>query len=563
MEQLSMPHSKKYATLFLLAVAAVAASSGTAAAQADAPTVRRLSVDEAVQLALEQNLGIAVERLNPQIQDMSVAQARSYWTPTFTTGMQGNLQDSPVTNALAGGQNKISDRRFTSQVGVTQILPTGANYSLSWNGQRSTTNNFFTNFNPLLNSYVAFSVTQPLLRNRTIDSYRQQLEVSRKDRAAADVSLQATTALTTRNVKNAYWDLAYARENLRTQQQSLDLAKRALADNEKRVQIGTMAPIDIVEAQSEVARNEESVIVAEAAIKQAEDRLRALIFNPSTPDFWTMTIEPSQSMPFAPIAVDADAAIRRAIGSRTDVQLAKNSIERSEVNLKFFRSQTLPEVNASLNYQATAVGGTTLTPLTSFPPTSFDRGILNQRSFGTVLGDVFSNAFPTWTFGLSVSYPIGASTQETNYSRATLQYQQAQKQLQNLELQIATQVRDAARQVQTNQKRVDSARAARDLAEQRLSAEEKKFAAGIQTSFFVFQAQRDLAQARTNEVRAIADFNKSVVDFEAIQDTSLTGNTPITSAATGTNPLGLTGVGGTVPGTTPGTTTTGSTTQVR
>jgi outer membrane protein TolC len=563
MEQLSMPHSKKYATLFLLAVAAVAASSGTAAAQADAPTVRRLSVDEAVQLALEQNLGIAVERLNPQIQDMSVAQARSYWTPTFTTGMQGNLQDSPVTNALAGGQNKISDRRFTSQVGVTQILPTGANYSLSWNGQRSTTNNFFTNFNPLLNSYVAFSVTQPLLRNRTIDSYRQQLEVSRKDRAAADVSLQATTALTTRNVKNAYWDLAYARENLRTQQQSLDLAKRALADNEKRVQIGTMAPIDIVEAQSEVARNEESVIVAEAAIKQAEDRLRALIFNPSTPDFWTMTIEPSQSMPFAPIAVDADAAIRRAIGSRTDVQLARNSIERSEVNLKFFRSQTLPEVNASLNYQATAVGGTTLTPLTSFPPTSFDRGILNQRSFGTVLGDVFSNAFPTWTFGLSVSYPIGASTQETNYSRATLQYQQAQKQLQNLELQIATQVRDAARQVQTNQKRVDSARAARDLAEQRLSAEEKKFAAGIQTSFFVFQAQRDLAQARTNEVRAIADFNKSVVDFEAIQDTSLTGNTPITSAATGTNPLGLTGVGGTVPGTTPGTTTTGSTTQVR
>lgn len=558
-----MPHSKKYATLFLLAVAAVAASSGTAAAQADAPTVRRLSVDEAVQLALEQNLGIAVERLNPQIQDMSVAQARSYWTPTFTTGMQGNLQDSPVTNALAGGQNKIADRRFTSQVGVTQILPTGANYSLSWNGQRSTTNNFFTNFNPLLNSYVAFSVTQPLLRNRTIDSYRQQLEVSRKDRAAADVSLQATTALTTRNVKNAYWDLAYARENLRTQQQSLDLAKRALADNEKRVQIGTMAPIDIVEAQSEVARNEESVIVAEAAIKQAEDRLRALIFDPSTPDFWTMTIEPSQSMPFAPVAVDADAATRRAIGSRTDVQLARNSIERSEVNLKFFRSQTLPEVNASLNYQATAVGGTTLTPITSFPPTTIDRGILNQRSFGTVLGDVFSNAFPTWTFGLSVSYPIGASTQETNYSRATLQYQQAQKQLQNLELQIATQVRDAARQVQTNQKRVDSARAARDLAEQRLAAEEKKFAAGIQTSFFVFQAQRDLAQARTNEVRAIADFNKSVVDFEAVQETSLTGNAAITSAATGTNPFGLTGAAGTAQGTTPGTTTTGSTTQIR
>lgn len=540
-----MRHQKKCVP-FVLALAAVAVTATTAAAQGASP-VRRLSVDEAVQLALEQNLGIAIERLNPQIQDTSVAQARSFWAPTFTTGLTGNLQDSPVTNALAGGQNKISDRRLTSQVGVSQVLPFGTNYQFSWNGQRSTTNNFFTNFNPLLNSNIAFSLTQPLLRNRTIDSFRQQLEVVRKDRAAADVSLRATTALTTRNVKNAYWDLAYARENLRTQQQSLDLAKRALADNEKRVQIGTMAPIDIVEAQSEVARNDEAVIVAEAAIKQAEDRLRALIFDPSAPDFWTVTIEPSQSMPFAPVAVDVDAAVRRAIGSRTDVQLAKNSIERSEVNLKFFKGQTLPEVNATLNYNAVGVGGSTLTPITSFPPTAVNRAVLSQRSFGSVLGDVFSNQFPTWTFGLTVSYPIGASTQEANYSRATLQYQQAQKQLKNLELQIATQVRDAARQVVTNQKRVDSARAARDLAEQRLAAEEKKFAAGIQTSFFVFQAQRDLAQARTNEVRAIADFNKSVVDFEAIQDTSLTGNAAITSAAQGTANTGL-GAGATAAG---------------
>ncbi len=533
-----MRHQMKCVSL-CLALAAVALTAGSAAAQGS--SVRRLSVDEAVQLALEQNLGIAIERLNPQIQDTSVAQARSFWVPTFTTGLTGNLQDSPVTNALAGGQNKITDRRVTSQLGVSQVLPFGTNYQFSWNGQRSTTNNFFTNFNPLLNSNVAFSLTQPLLRNRTIDSFRQQLEVVRKDRAAADVSLRATTALTTRNVKNAYWDLAFARENLRTQQQSLDLAKRALADNEKRVQIGTMAPIDIVEAQSEVARNEEAVIVAEAAIKQAEDRLRALIFDPSTPDFWTLTIEPSQAMPFAPVAVDADAATRRAIDARTDVQLAKNSIERSEVNLKFFKGQTLPEVNATLNYNAVGVGGSTLTPITSFPPTNVNRPVLSQRSFGSVLGDVFSNQFPTWTFGLTVSYPIGASTQEANYSRATLQYQQAQKQLKNLELQIATQVRDAARQVVTNQKRVDSARAARDLAEQRLAAEEKKFAAGIQTSFFVFQAQRDLAQARTNEVRAIADFNKSVVDFEAIQETSLTGAAAITSAAQGA--VG-TGVGG-------------------
>jgi outer membrane protein TolC len=521
---------KKYAT-FVLTAATVAGTASTALAQTDAPIVRRLSMDEAVKLALEQNLGIAVERFNPQIEDMWIAEARSYWLPTLTSSLQGVSQDNPATSVLAGGQTKITDNRFTTQLGVSQLLPFGTSYSLAWNGARSTTTNTFTNYNPLLNSYVAFNVTQPLLRNRTVDQYRQQLEISRKQRDASDVSLNATVVTTVRNVKNAYWDLAYSRENLRAQQQALDLAKRALADNEKRVQIGTMAPIDIVEAQSEVARNEESVIVAESDIKQAEDRLRALVFDPNTPDFWTTVLEPTDVMPFQPYAVDVEGAVRHALSTRTDVKLAQNTIEQNEVNVKYSRGQTLPEVNANLNYQSNAAGGTILAPITSFPPIG-ERGVLAERGFGTVLGDVFTNQYPAWTFGVSVSYPVGDSTQQTNLSRAELQVRQSQTQLRNLELQIATQVRDAGRQVITNLKRVDSARAARDLAEQRLAAEEKKFAAGIQISFFVFQAQRDLAQARTNEIKAIADYNKSIVDFEALQEASVLGTNASTVAGT-------------------------------
>ncbi|MGE3958317.1 MAG: TolC family protein [Vicinamibacterales bacterium] len=523
-----MRYSKTCASL-ALAAALLASHVAPAAAQT---TVRTLSVDEAVTLAIEQNLGIQIERINPQISDVAIAQARSFWVPTVSTSLQNNSQNTPASSFLSGGQTKITDSRFSTQVGVNQVLPTGASYSFAWNSARATSTNLFTNFNPLVSSNVAFSISQPLLRGRTIDSYRQQLQTSRKDREAADVSLRATIATTTRNVKNAYWDLAYARENLQAQQTSLDLAKRALADNEKRVQIGTMAPIDIVEAQSEVARNEEAVIVAEAAIKQAEDRLRALILNPSSPDFWTTSIEPSAAMPFTPISVDVEGAIRRAVGNRTDVQLAKNSLEKSDISLKFFRSQVLPDISANLSYQSNAVGGSQLTPI-SLVGTSGPRSIVAERGYGSVLGDLLTNAYPTWTFGVTLSYPLGGNTQETNLARARLQYSQAEAQLRNLEMQIGTQVRDAARQVLTNAKRVDSARAARDLAEQRLAAEEKKFAAGIQISFFVFQAQRDLAQARTNEIRAIADYNKSVVDFEAIQDTSLTGSAPITSAATG------------------------------
>lgn len=517
-----------------LTLFAVMLCASTAFSQSASGPVRRLSVDEAVALALEQNLGIKIERLNPQIQDVAVAQARSFWVPNFTSSLTNNSQNTPSTSIFSGGEDKITDSRFSSQIGVDQILPTGASYSVAWNSARATSSNVFNNYDPSLSSNVALSITQPLLRNFKIDTYRQQLEASRTDRDAADVQVRSAVAVTTRNVKIAYWELAFQLDNLQAQQQSLDLAKRLLADNEKKVQIGTMAPIDIVEAQSEVARNEESVIVAEAAIKQAEDRLRALIFDPAMPDFWDVTLQPSEPMPFNVQTVDVTGAVQRALANRTDVQLAKNSLQRSDISIRYFRNQTLPEVDAQASYQSNAAGGVLLSPLSSIPlGGTVDRTVLSQRGFGSVLGDVFRSAYPAWTLGVTLSYPIGSSTSETNLARARLQYSQAEAQLRNLELQITTQVRDAGRQVETNQKRVDSARAARELAERRLDAEQKKFAAGIQISFFVFQAQRDLAQARTNEIRAIADYNESLVDFQAVQDTSLTGGSVLTSAATG------------------------------
>src|SRR6185295_868369 len=149
-----------------------------------------------------------------------------------------------------------------------------------------------------------------------------------------------------------YWDLAFQVNNLAAQRQSLQLAQRLLRDNERRVQIGTMAPIDIVEAQSEVARNEESVIVAEAAIEQAEDRLRALIYDPATPDFWNIHLEPTEEMEYAPQAIDVAAATRRALANRTDMQLAKNDLARNDISIRYFKNQTLPDISAQANFQS-------------------------------------------------------------------------------------------------------------------------------------------------------------------------------------------------------------------
>jgi outer membrane protein len=522
--------SALFATLALpmLLVSAVSAFGQVPQAPRRAVTspaaTRRLSVDEAVRLALEQNLGLQVERLNPQIQDLVVAQARSSWLPNFNSGLTTNSASNPSTTALQGGQTKVTNASFSSQVGLSQTVPTGASYSLSWNSVRSTSSSTFTNYDPLLNSNLRFDVTQPLLRDFKIDGIRQQVALSRKERDASDVQLQSEIVLTTRSVKSAYWDLAYQIDNLKAVRQSLELAERVLSDNQRRVDVGTLAPIDIIEAQSEIARNEESVIVAEAAIEQAEDRLRSLIFDPATRDYWSIAIEPVDPAPFQAQAIDVDAAVRRALDGRSDVRLARNSLARSDISIRYLHNQVLPSVNAQLSYSSTAAGGTLLSPLTSIPLGDVTREVLSRRSFGSVLGDVVTGTYPAWTLSLGVSYPLGMSSAEANLARARLQYSQAQTQMKNLDLQVAMEVRSVARQVQTNQKRVDSTRVARELAERRLEAAQKKFDAGIETSFFVFQAQRDLTQARTGEVRAISDYNRSLVDFEAVQEVSLGGS---------------------------------------
>lgn len=503
------------AGLFVFDAAAVRAQTPDSSGQ-----VRRLSIDDAVVMALEQNLDLQVERINPQVQDFGIALARSGWTPTFQSTFQNQTQNSPSDSFLAGSEAKITDERLTTQFGIGQLLPWGGSYSVNWNSGRSETNNEFSSFNPRLSSTFAASYTQPLLRNFSIDNTRQQIQISRKNREISEVQLQQTIAVTTRNVKNAYWDLVYAISNLEVQRQSLVLAQQSLKDNRARVEVGTMAPIDIVQAEAEVAQREEGVILAEATIQRAEDRLRALISNPSEPGFWDMRIEPADTATFVPVAVDVDAAVRAALDRRTDLEQSRKRIESNDVAIRYFRNQTLPDLNAQVNYSAIGLGGTQLQFGQGFPPQVIGQ---SQRSFGSVLGDAFGNAFPTWTFAVQMSYPIGGSNADANLARARLQNQQAEKQLQSQELAVATQIRDYARAVQTNGKRVEATRASRALAERRLEAEEKKFQAGMTTSFLVFQAQRDLNQARNNELQALIDYLKSVVDYETAQQAPIAG----------------------------------------
>lgn len=491
------------------------------AAQAQGPQLQ-ISADEAVRMALENNLGIRAERLSPQMQALAVRQTRSAYAPVVFANTAKNSNSNPPQNFLAGS-TFTTNSGFRSNAGIAQQLKWGGGrYNVSLDGARSVTSDPTDPFNPRLSSNFNFNFTQPLLRDFNIDATRQQLLVGQKQEEIVDLDLQQQITQTSRNVRAAYYDLIGSIKQLQVSQQSLDLAKESLKNNERRVEVGTIPPIDIVEAQAEVSRNEEGVIIAEAQVKAFEDVLRTLIMNPSQPDFWTARLTPTEEPVLAPQVVNVDAAIQNALDKRIDLAQQRRRMEQTDITLRYARNQKMPAVNAVVNYGLAGIGGTrTLYEQTpgGLPVPSGTA----QRSFGDALSDIFGNDFKTWSVQLQMSYPIGTSAADAGFAQAKLQREQDATTLQVMQVQIAAQVREAGRQVDTSLKRVDATRNARLFAEKRYDAEQKRINVGLSTTFQLLQAQRDLNSARLSELNAIIAYNRALVNFEAVQMVPLTG----------------------------------------
>ncbi len=435
--------------------------------------------------------------------------------------MLRNNATNPAASFLAGGEDQIIDKLFDKAFTVNQQMPwAGGMYTVGWDGSRSSTTNLFSSFDPILQSNMRLSYTQPVLRHFSIDTARQRVDVATTNREIADVGLRQTVVSTERNVRNAYWDLVFAISSLEVQQQSLALAEESLRNNRARIEVGTMAPIDIVEAEAEVARNEEAVIVAETAIKQAEDVLRTLILHPAAEDFWFVRIEPTDEPLLRAREVDVDEAIRTALDQHTDLDQLRGEITNTNVNIVYFSNQRLPDVNVQVYYSLTGLGGTEFIRGDGFPgPIVWHE----ERAFSKVVGDLFSNSFPTWSVGVTIGYPLGRSTADANFARARLEQSQTEARLLEIEVGVTGDVREVGRRVSTSLQRVDATRIARQLAERRLEAEQKEFDVAMSTTFLVFQAQRDLTQSRNRELQAIHDYIKSLVDFKAVQEVPLSG----------------------------------------
>jgi len=482
--------------------------------RAEARPVVKLTVEQAVAMAIENNIELSVERLNPQLQDLSLAQTRGAYRPTL--GSTVNASSSmPLPTSLLNGGSRVVNETANVNANISQALPWfGTSYTAAFNNSRTNTTSTFATLNPQFTTQLTATLTQPLLRNFKIDNNRQLLMTGTITREVTDLTLKTRIVNTTANTKNAYWDLLYTIRAIDAARQSLTLAEKLVEDNSVRVEVGTLAPMDIISAQAEAATRRQTLAQVEAARRTAELVLKRLLVSDTSDPFWRATVDPIDMVQVLPASINLEGAVTNALGQRTDLETARKNLSSSDISIRYLRNQMMPALDATATLGTRGLGG-------------------NQfiREGGVVVGTVpggWPEAFammrqfeyPNWTVGATFSYPLGKSAQEAAYARAKLQYQQAQAQIRALELTVATEVTNAALQVESTLKRLDASRAARQLSEKRLENEQSKFDVGMSTNFFVVQAQRDLLDAQNTELRAALDYQKALVAFDRVQLTA-------------------------------------------
>jgi outer membrane protein TolC len=489
--------------------------------QAQAPETIHLTLADAVQRAVEHNPDLAIVKLDTEAEAARVGESRGAFIPVFST-VAGHSRDvTPPTTTLLGPSG-VDVHDWFSSTGVRQRVPWGAGtWSISWDTARTTTNNPFTTFDPNLESGLQVAYSQPLLRDRRIDQPRAQYIVAKRNRDNSELRFQESVVQTVATVKQAYWTLEAAIANVDVQQQSLELAQELARQNRIRVDAGQTPPLDLVQSEAEIAQRRENLIQAKTTAADAEDQLRRLIMDPDDDGFWKTHIDPSEPPPLVQSAIDVDAAVARAVAGRSDLARAQHDLENAKTTVDLSRNQTLPDVRVEASYRGNGLAGRQLVRTGDFP--GVVTGTLDS-SFGTALGQAFGTDYPAWSFGVTVSYPLGRSYEEASLARAEVEQRQAAQRIASLRLDTAEAVRRAARQVQSSAERVEAARAGATLAEQRYKDEQRRYDVGLSTTFLVTQAQRDLLQAQVNLLQTTLDHQSALVLFDAVQQAPAPGS---------------------------------------
>jgi outer membrane protein len=516
---------------------------------------RALSVREVIQMALENNKDIEVARENVRAAEFDLQAARGVYDPRFQTSSYYERTEQPAASFLSGSSTgAVTQSGLFSSSSVQGLTPKfGGGYRLDFINNRVTTNNQFAALNPQYPTALTFSYTQPLLRGLGFDQSRRQIEIAKKNLSLTDAQFRQRAVETITNVQRAYWDLVYALRNLQIQREAVRDARRQLEHNRRLVAEGMLAPIDVVAAEAQISGFEQSVYSALDDVGRAENNLKNLVAENREAPIWRVAIVPTESVELAPPQVALEDAMQYALRSRPELSSSDVAREINEIEQRFAREQTRPQVDLIASYGMVGLAGTlqsTTNPLTASSAAITDR--INQliaianplRPDGTPavplipptvsqpfpgqlvggefqsLGNLAANRYTNFRVGVTVNLPFRNTTAKAQYGRTLVDEERIRTQREQLEQLIQVDVRNALQQVRTAESRLRAAASARSASEQQYASEQRKLDAGQSTVFLVLERQTQLATARGNELRAQTELNKAIAELQRA-----TGNT--------------------------------------
>ena len=459
-----------------------------------------LSMREAVSIALARNFDITIAGFDPDIAESNVTRERSAFDPQA-------FVDTSVSKSKLGSANSAFNRTggireadsLGIAAGIRQRIITGAEYSLILRNLRESTNSPQNVFDPSYQTSLTFTIEQPLFKNFGIDINRARIKVAMATKEQTLHAYRSRVIQTVDAVQQAYWNLVFSIENLQFRRKSLDLAKDLLRRNKIQVEVGTLAPIEITEAEATVASREEALLVAEREVKDREDTLKMLLNVAEEPSAWGISILPRDKPRFRNVRVDEMQLTLDALRKHAELENARLEIDKRKIDMKVAKQNLLPEVNLNASASNNSLA----------------------ESEGRAFEEQFKNERYSFSGGVSFRIPIGNRGAKADYRQAQLRHAKTVTSYHKTQQAIMEEVRRNARRVRVNVKRIEATRVARRLAEERLDAQEKKFKVGLSTSRDILEDQERLANSLTQETRALIDYHKSLASLDRATHSTL------------------------------------------
>ena len=508
---------KSQRAIVLLAAAIAAGPAGIGRGQ-DRETA--VSLQDCIVSALRYNLGVAVEILTPRLAEMNLHFTTEKYIPGLSFGYS-SANTSAASFSFIAAAATVNSVDLNYAASVSELVPTGGRFTASLTSYKSDSNTSFLTINPRYGSTLSFSFWQPLLRNFGIALTNRDTVIARNNLDINETQFRAVLQDTVFRVEQAYWTLVYSIENLEVRRQSLGLARDLLTKNKREADVGTIAPIEILNAEAEVATREADILQAETQVASSEDQLLTLMnAQPREGRPRPGRIVPRDKPDYEKRDIELDACLATALENRTDLQVAKLDLRNKEIGYDYSRNQLLPDLSCSASYWSPGLSGTQVLYQDGNPLTNIVIGTVPGGAKDS-LRDAFALKYRNYAFSLSLNVPLNNYLNKEHFAQLRIAYDQAQLRIRNLEQQVFLEIRNAIRAVDLNYKSVQAYRLARELAERKLQGEEKKLKVGLTTNYLVLWQQRDLANAQSTELKALIDYNLSLSALERSLGTSL------------------------------------------